>query len=46
MKIGYVGSPKGLMEFIAYAIWCEQDAEKKGFKVEKVFSDFSGYVAG
>ncbi len=45
MKLGYVGRAGGLMEFIAYAIWCEQDATKKGFKVEKVFDDLSGYTA-
>lgn len=45
MNLSYVGDKKGLMEFISYAIWCEQDAIKKGFKVEKVFSDFSGYTA-
>jgi hypothetical protein len=45
MKLSYVGNKNDLMEFITYVIWCEQDAIKKGFKVEKVFSDFSGYVA-
>jgi len=45
LKLSFVGSPTHLLEYLVFAQWAEQDAKTKGAKVDKIFSDFSGYTA-
>ena len=45
IKLSFIGSSFGLLNYLNFAKWCEQDAKNKGTKLEKVFSDLSGYTA-
>lgn len=47
IQLGFKGGVKGLEEYLKFAEWCLKDSQIKwpGSRVEKVFSDFSGYTA-
>ena len=45
MKLSFCGTSEGLMEYLRFCEWAEQDAIRKGAKIIKIFSDMSGYVA-
>lgn len=45
LKLSFAGSIKNLMDYLAFAEWAITDAENRGAKVEKIFSDLSGYTA-
>ena len=45
MELSFCGNSEGLMEYLRFAEWAEQDAIRKGARVVKIFSDMSGYVA-
>lgn len=45
INLSFVGSPAGLMEYLAFCQWAELDAIRNGRKVIKIFSDLSGYVS-
>ena len=44
-NLSFVGSVSGLLEYLNFAKWAEQDAIRRGARVVKIFSDMSGYVA-
>lgn len=45
IQLSFKGSVFGLINYLKFVSWCEEDAKKKGAQVEKVFDDLSGYTA-
>ena len=45
LNLSFVGTGEQLLEYLNFAEWAEKDAESKGAKVDKIFSDLSGYTA-